>query len=210
MVLQAKKFVFPVLLVMAFALGIGASWWMEARRATPQIEGLLWPNPRTVPNFQLTDQDGRVFNLESVRGRWTLLFFGYTFCPDVCPVTLAALAETRAQLAASGAAERLQVVFVSLDPARDTPERLGKYVRFFDPAFIGVTGSEAALAALTRPLGVSAFKGEADAEGNYTVEHTAAVMLLDPQARLVGLFRAPYRPEDLAARIRGIREFLDE
>ncbi len=207
--MQARKIVFPVLIVVAFAAGLGASWWMERRHSPPQIEGFLWPEPRALGAFELADQDGRVFDLQRVQGRWTLLFFGYTFCPDVCPVTLSALAEVQAQLERDGSASHLQVVFVSLDPERDTPARLGEYVRFFDPDFLGVTGSDEALAVLTGQLGVIGFKGEKDADGYYLVDHTAAVMLIDPQARLVGLFRTPHQPADIAARVRAIQQFVD-
>ena len=207
--MQAKKIVFPVFLVIAFAAGIGASLMLERRGATPDIEGLLWPEPRALQAFELVDQDGKPFDLARVRDHWTLLFFGYTFCPDVCPVTLSALAEAQARLEQDGAGADLQVVFVSLDPERDTPQRLGEYVHFFAPGFLGVTGSEEALGVLNRQLGVIGFKGEKDADGNYLVDHTAAVMLLDPQARLVGIFRTPHQPADIAARVRGIREFID-
>lgn len=206
---QAKKLVFPVLLVLAFSAGIGASLMLERSTAKPDIEGLLWPEPRKLEAFELVDQDGRPFDVARLHDRWTLLFFGYTFCPDVCPVTLSALAEAQAELAGSEAAADLQVVFISLDPERDTPQRLGEYVRFFAPEFLGVTGSEEALGVLTRQLGVIGFKGEKDADGNYLVDHTAAVMLLDTQARLVGIFRTPHKPADIAARVRGIREFIN-
>ena len=183
-----KKLVFPLFVALAFAAGIGAALLLERGPArTPDIEGLLWPDPRTLQAFTLVDQDGDTFDLQNLRGRWTLLFFGFTFCPDICPSSLN--------------------VFVSVDPGRDTPERVGEYVRFFDPGFTGVTGSEDALESLTAQLGVIAFRTEPDADGNYLVDHTAAVLLLDPQARLVGLFRTPHEASDIAARVRGIMDF---
>ena len=200
-----KKLVFPLLVATAFVAGIGAALVMQQRGDTPpDIEGLLWPNPRQLEASSLVDQDRDTFDLQNLRGQWTLLFFGYTFCPDVCPATLATLHDVHERLGA----DDLQTVFVSVDPGRDTPERLGQYVRFFDPDFLGVTGGGDALRALTAQLGVIAFQTEPDADGNYLVDHTAAVLLLDPQARLVGLFRTPHEAEDIATRVRGIRDFV--
>lgn len=204
-----KKLLFPVLVLIAFGLGVAASLLVEHQQTAPRVEGFLWPDPRALTPFELVDQDGAPFDLARLQGRWTLLFFGYTYCPDVCPATLAALAEVHSLLVAEDATRDLQVVFVSVDPQRDTPARLAEYVRYFDPVFIGATGSDEALRGLTRQLGVIAFRGEADADGNYLVDHTAALLLLDDQARLVGLFRAPHQPDDIAGRVRMIRGFVD-
>ena len=117
-----------------------------------------------------------------MRGRWTFVFFGFVNCPDVCPTTLATLAAVRNSLADLAEPYRPRVVLVSVDPARDTPAVLAQYVLHFDPSFVGVTGSPAALDTLTRALGVAVIVGPADAAGNYSVDHTAAVFLVDPEA----------------------------
>ena len=201
-----NKLVFPLFVALAFVAGIGAALWLErSEQRAPEVEGLLWPDPRTLQAFSLVDQDGDTFDLQNLRGRWTMLFFGYTYCPDVCPTTLATLHDVEQQVGD----ERLRTVFVSVDPQRDSPERVGQYVRFFDPDFTGITGSEDALQSLTAQLGVIAFRTEPDADGNYLVDHTAAVLLLDPQARLVGLFRTPHEAGDITARVRAIMDFVE-
>lgn len=206
------RFRLPIVLALAvaFVLGVGASLVMERSRSqVPEIEGLLWPEPRSVGPFELADQRGNPFGQEQLRGRWSLLFFGYTHCPDVCPVTLAVLADVAARLEEQGADRDLQVAMVSVDPERDALPKLGQYVEFFDPSFLGVTGPEPRLRELTTQLGVIAIRTEADADGSYLVDHTAAVLLIDPQARLVGLFRVPHEPADIADRVARIRRFVE-
>jgi protein SCO1/2 len=103
----------------------------------------------------------------------------------------------------------VQVVFVSVDPARDTPEHLAQYVRYFDASFLAATAAPARLEALTRKLGVVAVAGEPDAAGSYEVDHTASILLLDPRARLVGIFGAPHVAEDITARFRAMRAHVE-
>lgn len=143
---------------------------------------------RSLPDFRLDGPAGPV-TLEQLKGRWTMLFFGYTQCPDVCPTTLSMLAAVFEGLQAS---EYPQVLFVSVDPARDTPELLSRYVPAFNPAFAGATGSEQALAPLIRHLGIVAERHPAGAAGQYTIDHTASVFLIDPETRLKAVFSPPH------------------
>ena len=176
----------------AAVLTVGAVLsFVTSRPEAPQIDGLLWPQSKALQAFTLEDQNGRAFGLNRLRGRWTLLFFGYTHCPDICPVTLAVLENALSLMRKADAdAELPQVVFVSVDPKRDTPEHLGAYVSHFDPSFVGVTGSDANLAAFAGQLGALYVLGDADAEGQYSVDHTAALFLIDPRGHLVALFQA--------------------
>lgn len=203
-----------LLALVATALGVLASLLVlrDGRLGPegPPVPGALWPNPKPLAPFRLADQDGREFGLERLRGRWSFLFFGYTFCPDVCPGTLTALSATRALLdRPDGAGADTQYVFVSVDPARDTPERLREYVRYFHPDFLGVTGQPADLEGLTRQLGVVHFKGPEDPQGGYLVDHSAAVLVIDPQARLIGVLSPPHAPADMAERFRRIRDLVE-
>jgi protein SCO1/2 len=154
--------------------------------------------------MQLTDHDGNTFGVERLRGRWTLLFFGFTHCPDICPTTLATLATVRSALADLPAPQRPEVVLVSVDPARDLPAVLARYVSHFDPSFTGVTGDPAAIDALTRELGVAVMIGAPAADGAYTVDHSAAIFLIDPQAAWTAVFGAPHDAKTIAADYRGI------
>lgn len=173
------------------------------RRASPPEPPEVGPAanllaaPLELPAFDLRDAAGRPFGPERLRGRLTLLFFGYASCPDICPMTLGALRELRARVADRDPdlAHRLQVVFVSVDPERDTPERLRDYVAHFDPSFVGVTGDPEALAVLTRGLGIFHERHEEEGAAGYRVDHTASVLLVDGRGRLRALFRAPHEPE---------------
>jgi protein SCO1 len=180
--------------------GAGAGY-LHARKAaeSPGLErATLYATPRELPAFRLVDQDGRAFGPERFRGRWNFLFFGFVNCPDICPTTLATLAAARRALGDLPEAERPGVAFVSVDPGRDTPALVGRYVAHFDPAFTGATGAADAIAALTGSLGVAVIIGPPQAGGGYSVDHTAAVFLVDPDARVAALFGAPHESAAIA------------
>jgi protein SCO1/2 len=164
----------------------------------------LYQAPRPLPQFALVDQLGAAFDPARLRGRWTFLFFGFVNCPDICPTTLATLAAVRRSLADLPAGERPGVALVSVDPARDTPYVLARYVAHFDPAFTGVTGAPDRLEALARDLGVAVFVSAADADGDYAVDHSAAIFLVDPRARVVALFNPPHDAATIARDYRRI------
>ena len=195
-----RRIVLIVLLVAAFA-GAATAWLaMPERELRPALEQATWlDSARPLPDLALMDGRGRDFRQDQLRGHWTLMFFGFTNCPDVCPTTLAALAAVRRQLADLPTGEMPAVVFVSVYPGRDTPEALGRYVAHFDPQFAGVTGTPAAIETLTRALGVAVFIGAAKDDGSYAVDHTAAIFLIDPDAALRAVFSGPH----LAAAIAG-------
>jgi len=130
----------------------------------------------------LPDQDGRVRTLDDFKGKVTLLFFGYTQCPDVCPTTLAELAQAKKDLGAEG--DRIQGVFVTVDPERDTPEVLKGYVSSFDPSFVALRGSPEQTAAAAKEFKVFYAKVDGKTPGSYTMDHSAASFVFDPQGRL--------------------------
>ena len=180
---------------------------MSERAGPPALErATRYDAPRPLPAFALVDQAGRSFGPERLRGRWNFMFFGFVNCPDVCPTTLATLAAAEAALADLPAQDRPGVLFVSVDPGRDTPEVLGRYVAHFDPAFTGATGSREAIDALAGALGVAVIIGLPAADGSYSVDHSAAVFLVDPEARVVALFGAPH---DAATIARDFRRIAD-
>lgn len=193
-------------LVAAVVAGAAAYRTLNTGAATaPEIEGFLWPNPKQLSEFELRDQHDQPFDLARVSGHWSLWYFGYTHCPDVCPTTLSVLREVERELAAALEQNEVQFIFVSVDPARDTQAHLADYVAFFSPSFIGATAAEQQLKTLTSQLGVLYMLGEADDKGSYLVDHTSAILLTDPQGRLVGLFRAPQEAKEVAARVLAIR-----
>lgn len=176
------------------ALAVAAAAWFAAGALTVPEEArfaTVLPEPRPLPPFALKDHENRVFDNARLRGRTTLLFFGFTHCPDVCPATLSRLAAARRQLAAgSPDAELPVIVLVSVDPDRDTPEVLGSYVDYFGDGVTGVTGAPGELRALTEPLGVYF---EKNPQGDdYTMNHSTAVLVVGPEGALEALFSAPH------------------
>ncbi|MGH8248007.1 MAG: SCO family protein, partial [Gammaproteobacteria bacterium] len=169
-----------VLGLMAFGAGVGIYSANQYRPAPqPAVEGLLWPNPKQIREFVLIDQDGAPFDLARLRGKWSFVFFGYTHCPDVCPITLSVLGLVHGALAAEGPeGESVQTLFVTVDPKRDSPQRLADYVRYFDKDFIGLGGTQEQVSSLSSQLGVAYFHSPASADGNYLVDHSAAVFLI--------------------------------
>ncbi|MGB5132284.1 MAG: SCO family protein, partial [Steroidobacteraceae bacterium] len=189
------------------ALAGAATAWvvLHATGAPPALEqATLLDVARPLPDFELADQAGRAFGRDRLRGHWTLMFFGFTNCPDVCPTTLATLADVRRKLADLPATEMPDVVLVSVDPARDTPELLGRYVAHFDPRFLGITGPPPSLEVLTRDLGVAFSIGPPSADGNYSVDHSAAIFLIDPAGAFAAVFGSPHVADVIARDYRSI------
>ena len=156
--------------------------------------------------FELTNQRGERMRLSDLKGRALVMFFGYTFCPDVCPATLARVREVRAALPPEDAA-RFTGVLVSVDPARDTPERLGQYVEFFDPAFVGLTGSEDEIEDIARRYGAQFVIPEGQPEDSYLVNHSTVAYLIDPLGYVRAIY---YGDEPVDAIAANVREVLEE
>ncbi len=185
--------------IAAFALMIGAlvGAILLQPGAVELNSGTLLPKPRPIAPFTLSGSNGRPFTNADFSGHWTLVFAGYTFCPDVCPTTLADLASVRSKLGAD--AGKLQVVFISVDPQRDTPERLDKYVHYFSPDFRAATGDNAALEALGQSLGFVFLKVPGATPESYLMDHSAALMLINPRAELAGYLTPPFKADVIAA-----------
>ena len=188
---------------------VTSRWGSRIEHDAPEIQGLLWPNPKRVGAFALDSTDGKGVDLPRLTGRWTFFFFGFTFCPDVCPTTLTTMAAAMRQIRGVGTANDVQTIFVSVDPARDTLKRMKSYVEFFDSTFIGATAPLGRLDVLTRQLGIPHFRGEPDQDGNYTVDHSASILLVDPETRLVGVFGTPHVAADIAQRFQAMRDFIE-
>lgn len=159
------------------------------------ISGVDWGK-----EIALTDHQGKPRHLADFRGKAVVLFFGYTQCPDICPTTLAAMRDAMKHLGPDAA--RVQVLFVTLDPARDTPDLLAQYVPWFDPSFIGLTGEEATIAAVAKDFKVFYAKQPGAQPGSYSIDHTSSSYLFDPQGKLRLLVRHGEAPERVAADIR--------
>jgi protein SCO1/2 len=161
-----------------------------------EFNGLVMQSPEPMNNFTLLSHTGESFNLRDTRGKTVLVYFGYTFCPDVCPATLVEVAKAKQLLGRQG--DDLEVLMVTLDPERDTPEKLAEYLAYFDQSFIGLTGSEAELLQVTTPFGVYFQKREGTAASGYLVDHTASVMVLDDEGYLRLVFPFGVTGEEMA------------
>jgi protein SCO1/2 len=180
--------VFMAIVVASFVHRVGEPRVMSL--AESRINGLfLFDTPRDVGNFSLIDHAGAPFTADRLEGHWTLLFFGFTHCPDICPTTLSDLAELKQQLQGTEADETV-VVMLSVDPARDTPERLSQYVPYFHPDFLGVTGAFESILSVTQRLNAP-FRKVIASDGSYQMEHSANVALMNPRGDYHGFFRAP-------------------
>lgn len=206
--------IFPIVVVLVALAALAAGIWLSASLTPPEPpelqSGSLLQPPKSLPAFQLQDQHGKAVTPQSLQGQWTLVFFGYTHCPDVCPNTLAVLNLTLQALPEQARAHT-NVMLVSVDPQRDTQAQLGQYVAYFNPKFIGARGPAEELNTLTGAVGVLYVHNKPDLNGDYTVDHSAAVLLLDPQARWSALFsKQPLNPETLANDIQAIQHYYEE
>ena len=179
---------FMLVVVLSFIHRVGEPRLMSL--AETRANGLfLFDTPRDPGAFLLTDHHGTPFTRDVLTNRWTLIFFGFTHCPDICPTTLAELAELKAQLVDTEAND-LQVVMLTVDPARDTPARLADYVPYFHSDFLGVTGEFADILSVAQRLNAP-FRKVSEPNGGYQMEHSANVMLMNPRGDHHGFFRAP-------------------
>ena len=197
------------ILVAALAAGLGllAAWQLFGRGGetkAPQLEAVtLLPQPRELPAFNLRQSDGTPLVAGELAGHWTLVILGFTFCPDVCPTTLTELAQAQKQWEAMPESTRPRVLFVSVDPERDTPGKTGEYAHAFHPDTLAATADVPALEKFATSLGFVFMKAPgANFEHNpqdYSVDHSAHIAVLDPQGRLAGLIRPPLQPQAIAA-----------
>jgi protein SCO1/2 len=193
-----------LLVLIALAIGLTLHQVLDRRSAADPAQLLeagiiLLPQPRQLPALSLTDQDGRPLAVDQLKGRWSLLFFGYTFCPDICPTSLAQMRDVIRQLPLE-ARERLRVVLVSVDPHRDTPRQLKQYLGYFDPAFIGLTGDLRSIQALANGVGIPFVPADTSKPG-YTVDHSGNLVIIGPDGRQRGFIRAPLDSHQLAAQL---------
>ncbi|HCC61899.1 MAG TPA: cytochrome c oxidase assembly protein [Pseudomonas sp.] len=201
---RIQKTVFILVALVALVIGLTV---YKVRNTEQQLDTadlldagiVMLPQGRDVPDLTLTNQNGEPVSMKSLEGRWNLLFFGYTFCPDICPATLAELRQLRGQLP-EAARQRMQPILVSVDPERDTPAQLKKYLEYFGAEFIGLTGSLDDIQTLANAAGVPFIPADTSKD-NYTVDHGGNLALIGPDGRLRGFVRAPLRTEKLAEQL---------
>ena len=184
-----KNFIIAVALAIALTAGVFVAIRTQAPAAP--ASALVLPAPNPVPEFSLLNQHGNAVDQAVFEGQWDLVFFGFTHCPDICPTTLQVLASAKKALAENGRQTLPRIVLVSVDPERDTPEILGEYVNYFGQGNLGLTGALEEIRKLTGGLGIFFEKQPGDGE-NYAVDHSAAVLVIDPDGRFHSLFSGPH------------------
>ncbi len=204
-----------IVLVLALAAGLGL---LLAQKVFGPAAGngqqansiLLYPTPRALPDFSLSQSDGTRLVAGELRGHWTLVFLGFTSCPDVCPTTLAELALAQKQWEGIPDSLRPRVLFVSVDPERDTPARLGEYAHAFHKDTLAATADVPSLERFTTSLGLvfqkapgKHFKTDPN---DYSMDHSASIAVLDPEGRLAGLMRPPFDPQAIAGDLKQLTE----
>ena len=191
--MSLKNLIIAIVLGSALASGIFvASQWHRP----PELQtAFVIPEPQALPAFSLLDQHGQAVTADVFRGQWDLVFFGFTHCPDICPLTLQLLASVKKELQDAGMKTLPRIVLVSVDPERDTPDLMRQYVDYFGAGNLAITGDLDGIRALTAALGVYFAKAPTD-DGNYSVDHSAAVLVVNPDAEFAALFSAPHTVEN--------------
>ncbi len=201
---RIQKTVFILVALVALVIGLTVYRVLNSERQIDPTQMLdagivILPQGRDVPKLTLTNQDGEPVQVDQLEGKWTLLFFGYTFCPDICPATLAELRQLRSQLP-DEVREQLRPVLVSVDPARDTPEQLKQYLEFFGEGFVGLTGTLDDIQTLANGVGIPFIPGDTSRE-NYTVDHSGNLVIIGPDGRQHGFIRAPLKVQKLSQQL---------
>ena len=197
-----------VLMIAGALLGVYLQPFYQQPVSQNEMEGVFWPEPKRIGPFTMQDQDNNEFTITQLQGKWSLLFFGYTNCPDVCPITMSVLQQVHDQLQPPNNEEAFQMIFVSVDPQRDTTDKIQSYINFFNPEFIGLGGTLDQLEGLSNQIGIAYIHNLPDEDGNYLVEHTSSIFLLDPNARLVSILSPPHNSETISNRFIEITRFL--
>ncbi len=194
--------------VLALAMGVflGEYLFRYHPQSEPDITGIYLRDFQILGEFHLIHHDGSSFTRDSLKGKWTFLYFGYSYCPDVCPLTMIGLDRLQKILAGQGVDQDTAYLFISVDPQRDTPERLRAYVTYFNPRFQGITGTPEELSKLANPLKVF-YQRSSDTkrQKNYVIDHTSTIILVDPYLQPRAIFTPPQNPESIASDFLKIR-----
>ena len=204
---RTQKTVFIIAGLIALLLGLLVSRVLSGDADSQQnalIDAgvILLPHSRPLPELSMSDQNGQPVRVDQLKGKWTLLFFGYTYCPDICPTTLAQLRQITGELPAA-TLEHLRVVLVSVDPDRDTPQQLKQYLEYFDKSFIGLTGPVPQIQTLANAVSIPFIPADTRKPG-YTVDHSGNLALLGPDGTQRGFIRAPLNTRKLLTQLPGL------
>jgi len=202
---RTQKTVFILVALVALILGLTVNKVLSGKNQgdpTALIDAgiILLPQSRNLPDVTMTNQDGQPVAINELKGKWSLLFFGYTFCPDVCPTTLAQLRQIKSELPPE-AVDKLQIVLVSIDPNRDTPQQLKQYLSYFDPQFVGLAPKSIdELQKVANAVSIPFIPADTN-KPNYTVDHSGNLAVIGPDGTQRGFIRAPLNNAKLVAQL---------
>ena len=202
---RTQKTVFILVAVIALILGLTVNKVLTGKGQgdpTALIDAgiILLPQSRNLPDVQMTNQEGQSVTVNELKGKWSLLFFGYTFCPDICPTTLAQLRQIKSELPKE-AVDNLQIVLVSVDPNRDNPTQLKQYLGYFDPQFVGLTGANVEdVQKVANAVSIPFIPADIN-KPNYTVDHSGNLAVIGPDGTQRGFIRAPLNNQKLVAQL---------
>ena len=202
---RTQKTVFILVALIALVLGLTINKVLSGKGQgdpTALIDAgiILLPQSRSLPSVTMTNQDGQPVTINELKGKWSLLFFGYTFCPDICPTTLAQLRQIKSELPPEAVA-KLQIILVSVDPNRDTPKQLKQYLGYFDPQFIGLApASVDELQKVANAVSIPFIPADTS-KPNYTVDHSGNLAVIGPDGTQRGFIRAPLNNQKLVVQL---------
>lgn len=207
-----KKLPIGTIVIFGFFLAtMAASYYLSKPSPPPEeLAGVLRPGFKLLQPFELTDHNNKVFNEKNFLDKWSFVFFGYTSCPDICPATLYVLKSVHGLLVdeTGEVPDDMQVVFISVDPARDSHEKLADYITYFNKDFIGTTADKIKIDKVTQQFGAGYIADAETSPGNYNVSHTSAIFLVDPFGRLVATFSQPHQAPTITAQYKQIRKYF--
>jgi len=209
--LSNSKFLIPAMAFIVI-LATGTGFYLsikqsqERKKQSAVAQGVFWPNPKQMNDFSTEDHNGEVFGLDKMKGKWSFLFFGYTNCPDICPITMSVMADAYKELTTEY--ESIQTIFVTVDPERDTTNNLSSYVSYFDKNFIGLKANLENESSLIRQIGIAYYHNKQDE--NYLVDHPASIFLIDPEMRLLAKLSPPHKSKKIINQFKEIKRFIDE
>jgi len=214
---QQRRILITVVALIGIVLALFVGVMVRTVLAAPDLKAeletrsaLYFDPPRSVPAVDLVNHHGDAFNTGSFGDRWQLINFGYTHCPDICPTNMMDMAKANEQLAAEGLANQVQMWMITVDPARDTPEKLADYVSFFDDSFIGLTGEIDELQPFAQQLNTVFYsEGRGDENEAYTVAHSDNIAIINPDGEYVALLRPPHRPKQIAEVLSLLIQYAD-
>jgi protein SCO1/2 len=188
-----SKFKAGLIALIALVVGVLVAVNIAPPGGANKIQHLsMYPQARALPDFLLVDHNNQSFSSANLIGHWSLVFVGYTYCPDICPTTLAELKNIYPELQKIPTDFPIQVVLLSVDPKRDTPERLNEYIHFFHPDFIAASGEHAQLFPLVRAMGMMYSMSESTDNPNYLVDHSSSIVVVNPKAQVIGRFKPDF------------------